>query len=285
MKLFYASIEDIPKDLVSYYIERDGDKGKGFYLVIEGGEVPTAPAAGAGSGAPDPNIARLEAELAESRANLTTKDNELRAAKGELGRIDKAKYDELMAKERQAAASNTVTITQAEIDTQIEARTTTMAEDHRRQIEEKDRLIESLQGDVTKTRQHLGEFSIDQALLAAVGRIGMTLRPGAQEDFMTRGRRAWSIDENSKPVPKGPNETQIRYGKNAEPETMDEWVRKLATEGAKHLFASSKGGGGNPSDAQTDPMDGVRFCSQADIDAGRVDISEVASGKYKLRTS
>lgn len=278
MNLFYASIDDVPKDLLTYYVERDGERGKGYYLDVVGADTV------GGSNAPDPNVARLEAELATSQASLTAKDGELRAAKGTLGRIDMDKYDQVIAREREAAASNKQTLSQAEIDAIVDQRTASMGVDHASQLEEKDKLISSLQGDVSTTRSQLGTYSIDQSLIAAIGQLSMKLRPGAQQDFLVRGRAAWSIDDAAKPIPKGPDDAQIRYGKDANPETMQEWVRKIATTSGKHLFENGSGGGGNPSDNLGANADGVRYCTQEDINSGKVDIKDVFAGKRVVKS-
>lgn len=131
-----------------------------------------------------------------------------------------------------------------------------------------------------KTKSFSGQLSkvvIDNALQTAV--LGAaTVKQGAMQDVLARGRTTWSLDDDGKPLPKGSDGT-VMYGTDGKTQlTMDEWAQGLTTS-ATYLFEPSSGGGGQGNDER---QSGGKVIDAGDHDRINASLLDIATGKVQV---
>lgn len=161
--------------------------------------------------------------------------------------IDPAKYAEAMeAYNKISQLEEAEALKKGDLDGVFKKRSAAMEESHGKAIKAKDGELTTERTRRQALENRLSEYEIDQALTTALSAKGFRLRPAAQDDFITRGRKTFTLDADGKKIPKDAK-GEVWYGKNGDPITPDEWVEKLV-ETADHLFEPSQGGGAKGGD-------------------------------------
>jgi hypothetical protein len=117
---------------------------------------------------------------------------------------------------------------------------------------EHERQIEGLRSENETMKQRLSDVTIDQSAVAVATKRG--LKPSAIPDLTNRARGVFRLKDGVPTAYESDGKT-VRYGKEANPLTVDEWVEGLTAE-APHLFNESSGGGasgersGGPNDSR-----------------------------------
>jgi len=100
--------------------------------------------------------------------------------------------------------------------------------------------LQELQEQRDRLNSQLTTVVIDNDLQRAVGEVA-TVRAGAMQDILSRGRSIWSLDENGAPVPM--QNKEVMYSKDGKQQiSMTEWAQSLLMD-APYLFEPNSGGG------------------------------------------
>lgn len=195
------------------------------------------------------NYEGLDPEKARAALETMTKIDEQKL-------IDAGKMDEVLAQRTQRMVSD--------FEGQISALDKALAEERKT-------------GGVYKEK--LTSVVIDNSLQNAVGGVA-TVRKGAMQDILSRGRNVWSLNEDGTPVPTG-NDGKVMYGKDGKSTlSMDEWAQSLV-EDAGYLFEASKGGkaGGGMSKTHNSSGEVISVQDQSRLNDN---IADIASGKVSV---
>lgn len=136
-----------------------------------------------------------------------------------------------------------------QVEELVKQRVTAFQTEHEKQVK-------ILREDNDRLGTKLAEITIDQAAISSGTKRG--LKPTAILDLTARARSVFRLKDGV-PVAYDADGKTLRYGKDATPLTLDEWVDGLAAE-APHLFAESSGGGasGNGSGGAEGAAGGMR---------------------------
>ncbi len=118
--------------------------------------------------------------------------------------------------------------------------------EHKKQVEQLSKQMEELKGTNQSLRTRVGSLTIDTTVTKALEAKKVKPRDGALADILARARRSWAIDDEGAMVPVD-GDGGTRYGEDAKPLTMEEFVEKDLLADAAHLFEGSQGGGGKGS--------------------------------------
>ncbi len=163
------------------------------------------------------------------------------------------------------------------LDELLAQRTERMKSDYEGQISSYKENLEALQKERDMLKGKLQEVVIDNALQQAVTSVA-TVRKGAMEDVLARGRRRWRLNDDGNPVPID-DDGNVIYGKDpAKPMTMAEWAQSLVQD-ASYLFESNTGGGGQGNMGGS--ADGS-IIDASNQDAINQNIEAIAAGKAKV---
>ncbi len=163
------------------------------------------------------------------------------------------------------------------LDELLHQRTERMRGDFQGQIEALTKSLEEANNSAKNYRQRLEEVVIDNSLQQAVSQVA-TVRKGAMQDILARGRGVWALDDNGSPVPID-SEGNTMYGKDGEkPISMSEWAQALVQE-APYLFEGNVGGGAGGGSGGNE---GAGQVSAKDQDSINSNIEAIAAGKIEV---
>lgn len=165
------------------------------------------------------------------------------------------------------------------MDEVLAQRTSRMVSDYDGQIVALNKSLDESRNSGDVYKEKLSTVVIDNSLQTAVGGVA-TVRKGAMQDILSRGRNVWSLNEDGTPVPTG-SDGKVMYGKDGKSTlSMDEWAQSLV-EDAGYLFEASKGGkaggGMNKGGGNTGEI-----VSLQDQDRLNDNIADIASGKVTV---
>ena len=163
------------------------------------------------------------------------------------------------------------------LDEVLEQRTSRMQSDYEGRIKALNESLEQHKSEGAVFKSKLTEVVIDNSLQAAVSKTA-TVRQGAMQDIISRGRNVWSINDDGTPVPTG-SDGKVMYGKDGKTTlSMEEWAQSLVDD-AGYLFEQSSGGGsGGGKGGGKGGSDG-RTVDPDDQDGINANIADIASGK------
>ena len=147
---------------------------------------------------------------------------------------------------------------EGEIDKLVEQKTERMVQDYEAQITALSDDNERLNGELLKVNERLNSEVIDSRITKSISNVG-TVRKGAMEDIVSRGRRTWKLADDGEPIATKADGTPL-YGKDPKkPLSFDEWAEGLVTD-APYLFEPSeglhsRGGPGGPTSKSGLPKD------------------------------
>jgi len=181
--------------------------------------------------------------------------------------------------EKMRAISEQKLIEAGKLDEVLEQRTSRMKSDYEGKIEALARSLDEQQKEKQTFKQKLTEVVIDNSLQAAVSRTA-SVRPGAMQDIIARGRRVWSINDDGTPVPTN-TDGKVMYGKDGKTTlSMEEWAQSLVDE-AGYLFEQSSGGGSGGG-MQGGGTGSSKVVSMSDQNALNTNIEDIAAGKVAV---
>ena len=194
----------------------------------------------------------FKTRLGEFRENNIELNNKLKAATEQAGSVEELKkqleqfegLDPAAAKEAMEKMTNIEEqklLDAGQLEEVLAQRTERMRADYEGKI---NALQKSLDGTTTERDTLHGQLSsvvIDNSLQQAVAGVA-SIRKGAMQDVLARGRSVWKLDEQGNPVPYGSDGNTL-YGKDPQKVlSMDEWAQSLMAE-APYLFEPNSGGG------------------------------------------
>ena len=141
---------------------------------------------------------------------------------------------------------------------------------------------------VTQTgtyKARLSDVVVDNSLQKAVSNVA-TVRKGAMQDVLSRGRSVFFLDDSGKPVPKDAEGNVILGKDGVNPIGMEEWASNLVLD-ASYLFegnagggAGGGGGGGGGSNSGGQAVKGT--VDGGDQDAINANIADIAAGTVQV---
>lgn len=216
IKFKYEKQEDIPKEHVALFVEKD-EGGKKIWVADVEGVIDSSRL---------DEFRNTNRGLQKQIAELNDKFEGIdpvaaRALSDSVGGLKPEEVTELLKQGKN-------------IDKVVEARTKTMRE-------EQDRMLTKERAEKERIQRRLEEVEINQATVAEATKRG--LKPTAILDITSRARTVFKLSPEGKPVAYEPDGKTVRYGKDAlTPMTISDWVEDQVTS-APHLFEESKGGG------------------------------------------
>lgn len=203
LKFKVSRKEDVPAELQSLYVERNG----AFYLDAEG-------------------VVEKE-RLDEFRNNNITLQKRVEELTKSFEGIDAEQARELLKKQQDLEEGELVK--KGDIEGIV----------HRRLVGVKGELEKSIQ-ERAALETKLADIQINQAALTAGTKRGV--RASAVPDLLSRARGAFKLQNGNAVAVESDGKT-LRYGKDGTtPMSFDEWIDALLSE-APHLFESNSGGG------------------------------------------
>lgn len=222
-----ASLDEVAEPIREHYKETIVD-GKTVFLLDTKGLVP-------------------KAKLDEFRSNNIALQKRIEGYSERFDGIElsKEELEDLIAKREQY--QNFQAKGKDQVEELVKQRVGAFQAEHERQVKT---LREENEG-MTK---RLSEITIDQAAVAVGTKRG--LKPTAIPDLTARARMVFRLKDGV-PVAYEADGKTVRYGKDASPLTLDEWVESLAAD-APHLFAESNGSGASGSSSGDSGTTGVK---------------------------
>lgn len=153
-----------------------------------------------------------------------------------------------------------------------------------------DEQIQKIQTQLTESvtregtyKSRLNDVVVDSSLQTAVSKVA-TVRQGAMQDILARGRSVYVLDDSGNSVPRDAAGKTILGKDGDNPKAMEEWAAELVLE-APYLFEGNAGGGAGGGGGGGGGGDGggggpvVKGTIQAgDQDAINANISDIAEG-------
>lgn len=195
----------------------------------------------------------FKSRLGEFRDNNIELTNKLKSAMEQAGSAEELqkKLQQFEGLDPEAARKAVEQMTSLEEQKLIDAgqledvlsqRTERMRADYEGKISALQKSLDSTTGDRDKLHGQLSSVVIDNSLQQAVAGVA-SIRKGAMQDVLARGRQVWKLDDQGNPVPYG-SDGNTMYGKDPQKVlSMDEWAQGLMAE-APYLFEPNSGGGG-----------------------------------------
>lgn len=263
MKPWYATKEEIPAGLESFYKEVEGK----FVLQVEG-MVPTT------------ELTSANDRLAEFRSNNITLSQTLKDFEGKkfLTQEEQEEFDEL--KKTADEIKDKGLIDAGKIDELVNTRTERLRADYDNQIKGLQKQV----GDLTTTSNNYQDRLAGVLVEAEVGKVlsagGFQPVQGALADVVSRARTTWKVDEKGNLVALDGSDNPVYGTDPTVPLTMAEWASTTVKD-APYLFLENKGTGGD-GDKGGGPdkgSDGVLRIKRSDEQAKSKHIEDIASGK------
>lgn len=218
----------------------------------------------------------LNRRLEESSSKLKGMDDLQSTLKGYEG-LDAAEARK--AVETMQKIDEQKLIDAGKMDEVLAQRTQRMVSDYDGQIAALNRSLDEERKTGGVYKEKLTSVVIDNSLQSSVSGVA-TVRKGAMQDVLSRGRNVWSLNEDGTPVPTG-SDGKVMYGKDGKSTlSMDEWAQSLV-EDAGYLFEPSKGGkaGGGMNKSGGDTGEVVSMQDQNRLNDN---IADIASGKVTV---
>lgn len=181
------------------------------------------------------------------------------------------------ALEQMQALQDKQLIDAGKIDELLAQRTERMRTDYDAQLTAALEARDSEKANAAQYREKLSSVVIDSSLQTAIGNVA-TVRKGAIQDVLARGRSVWQLDKDGNPIPKKGDGT-IMYGKDGEHAiSMEEWGQVLVSE-APYLFEGNAGGGGHGNQDENGDHSAVNY---GDVRALGDNLEGIADGTVEV---
>jgi hypothetical protein len=214
LKYKLKSREEVPAELQSFYVEREGAFVLDAEGVVEKGRVD-----------------EMRSKLDEFRTTNVTLLKERDELKQRFEGIDPEEVRKLTEEKRKLEEQQQIKV--GEVEKVVENRVKGLREDWEKKIA-------TLTSEKQSLDARLTVIQIDQGVITAATKRG--LRPTALPDITARARSIFKL-VNGVPRAFEADGTTVRYGKDGvTPMTLEEWVDAQVSD-APHLFESNAGGG------------------------------------------
>ena len=258
MKKFVTSLAGVPEGLHDEYEETDG----GFVLKLEDDE--------------------FKDKLNEFRTNNRKLFGEVKAlqeSQEKFKDIDPERYQKAMqALEKIEDEQDRELMEAGDVEALVKRRTGTMKHDYEKQVQAKEKALQTQQGELEKLRGNLHHLTVTQKLGSTVEQLGFRLKPNASTFLNDRARDTWTINDEGHPVPMRGKD--VIYGATGDVMSMEEWVAKQV-EDAPFLFETGGGGGGGGNDQRLTSLR-KKTVDGSDPMAVGDNLEDIASGKLEV---
>ena len=224
LELKIASLEDVPEEIRDAYVKaKDGD---GYELNFDAIKT-------------HPGVAKLRTSMNEVDKKREAAEKAIADFEEKYGDLDpKAAREALRALED---ADDKTMLDEGKVEELVEKKTGQMKAEYEKQIEAKDNRIKELEGVSENLNGELSSIKIYDAINDSA--LAKGARKEALTDIKNRANGTWSLRDGKPVALEGED---VRYGKDGEPLTIDEWVEGLASE-SPYLFEPNSGGGASGS--------------------------------------
>lgn len=218
-KLTGEEYEKLSEEVQGLY-KKEGDGN--YYLDVEG---------------ESEDLKAEKEKVKEFRANNITLQKRIEEFEKKYKGIDPDKVKELEQKFQDIEDKKL--LEEGEIDKLVEQKTERMRLDYEAQIEALTKDNEKLSTDIRGLQERLSSEIIDSGITKAISNVG-TVRKGAMQDIINRGRQVWKLDEDNNPVARKADGTPL-YGKDPKKLlSFEEWAEGLVKDAA-YLFEPNEG--------------------------------------------
>jgi hypothetical protein len=217
LKRVYDTKDEIPKEYLALYEERDGK----FHLKIEFEGL-----------APKEKVD----EFRDNNVKLTKELEDLKKQYGDVTpeRLKQIQKEAQDAKDAARKKEEEAAIKEGKIDQVLASRTSEMKTGYEKQIAE-------LNEQVRKGSAELERIIVERGIAEAAAK--KKVLPTAVEDVIMRGKMVWKLKDGvPQPFEIKEGKEELRYGKDGKVLTFETWLDSLATS-APHLFEASAGSG------------------------------------------
>jgi hypothetical protein len=216
LKYKVTNLDEVEENQRELYAEKDEGGKKIFILQVEGAV----------------DRERLN-EFRDNNIALRKEKEDLEAAWEGID-LSPEQVKELQAKQDQIRASKAKG--SEDIEAEVNARVDRLKKEHEARVQK-------MQDENASLHTGLTDLTINQAAVTVATKKG--LRPSAIPDLTSRARMVFKLVDG-KPTALEADGKSVKYGKDATPLSIDEWVDGLTAE-APHLFESSSGSGASGS--------------------------------------
>lgn len=255
-----TSVDDLPENVRVFYSQDQNDNGD--YILNVDGVVPKA---------------KLN-EFRNNNVQLTNKVNELIEQTKKFKDIDPLQARDALKiveklKDQKVYDDNG-------IEAVVEERTARMRTAHDTQVDALNKAQQEVQSKNMQLETYLKRVTLNNAAIEAANKAGVN--PQAIPDIISRVSSVFKVEglENNDInfVPYDQSGKQIYDQSGQKIMGLAEWIKDLQ-QLAPHLFMASQGGGSRGGGRGM----GTRTVTPDDLSAGRVNLKELASGKFKLQ--
>jgi hypothetical protein len=266
LKIKYAKKDEIPENLQSFYVEKDG----AFVLDAEAGD--------AGEGKVrefrDRNI-HLTQENERTKAELANLKKQFEGLDAE--QIKKAK--ELI--EKSADEEEKELVRKGDIDGLVKRRTAGVVSQVREETKAAQAAREAAEKRAAAYAAELGRVKIERELALALDAQKISVRKQAMPDVLGRANSNWRINETGAATAQTQDGKQM-FGENGEPITMHEYAKQLVKT-APHLFEAAQGGGAEGGRREEGAPNAVRVPRGTPLTREQLDAVAKGKAQYSER--
>lgn len=266
MKPWYATKEEIPQGLESFYKEEQDGK---WVLQVEGM-------------VPEAQLRETKDKLNEFRSNNVSLAQKLKDLEGKkfLSAEEQEEYDTL--KKQAQDIEDRDLIDAGKIEELLATRTERMRSDYDNKIEAYKKRAEKAEGTAGTYQKRLANVLVEAEVSKTLSAQGVSPLKGALGDVIARARSTWQVNPDGNLVALNEKGDPVYGNDPAAPLSMHEWTQTVVKE-APYLFMDSKGSGGDGNRSGGDKGgDGIIRISRTDEAAKSKHIEDIASGKAVL---
>lgn len=262
MKPWYATKEEIPAGLESFYKEVDGK----WVLQVEG--MVSAD-----------ELKSVKDRLNEFRSNNVTLSQQLKELEGKkfLSAEEQEEYDELRKKAQDIEDKNLIDA--GKIDELVHSRTERMRADYENKIKAYQKRADKAEVLSKNYQDRLSTVLVEAEVSKTLSGQGVQPVKGALSDVIARARGTWTVNEEGNLIALDAQGNPLYGNDPAQPLTMDEWTGQVAKD-APYLFMENKGSGGEGNKGGGEKGgDGVIRIPRSNEALKSRHIDDIASGK------
>lgn len=223
----------------------------------------------------------VKAKVDEFRNNNVNLMKESETLKNQLSQVNVEEYNELKGLRQQIEDQKLIDA--GKIDEVVAQRSERMKNQFEQQIDAFKQKVSSLEEHLSTKDKKLAEVTIDTMLTESLNKVG-SLREGAFEDAMARGRRTFKLDDGGNPIPLDITGNPIA-SKDDPTKYMsaEEWAYEVR-EKAPHLFEPSSGSAGEQGRGSGVHVStsGDRLISRDDKQSFAQNLEKIAAGEISV---
>ena len=262
MKPWYATKEEIPAGLESFYKEKDGK----WVLEVEGM-------------VPQTELQSANERLTEFRSNNITLSQQLKEFEGKkfLSQEEQEEFDELKAKAEEIKDKDLIDA--GKIDELVNTRTERLRTDYDNQIKGLQKQVSDSTALATNYQSRLAGVLVEAEVGKVMSSAGLQPVQGALSVVVSRARSVWKVNDKGDLVALDSNDNPVYGTDPTVPLTMAEWAASTAKD-APYLFMENSGTGGEGERKGGDRgSDGIIRIKRSDEMAKSKHLEDIASGK------